>query len=161
MIHLRMNIGKTLAWIFCFLKLGGWVVFEDFTCSTRKPSTFHFCWCCAVFAAKGFLCIFNNFLCIFFKIICSVSLIFSVYGWCTKGITFSCSYWAADDWIIMNIDCSSHQVPWKRSCPLPSLYMHHKPDHQHVPKVQRQFLCEMEVCTLDATMQWASRILYF
>ena len=26
---------------FCFSKLGGWVVFEDFTCSTRNPSTFH------------------------------------------------------------------------------------------------------------------------
>ena len=37
--------GKIYRWIFCILKLSGLVIFEDFTCLTRKPSTINTCWC--------------------------------------------------------------------------------------------------------------------
>ena len=30
---------------FLHLEVGGWVIYEDFTCSSRKPSTIHSCWC--------------------------------------------------------------------------------------------------------------------
>ena len=37
--------GKISRWTFCILKLSGLVIFEDFTCLTRKPSTINTCWC--------------------------------------------------------------------------------------------------------------------